>query len=90
MPHELRGLDEQRYRRQDVVKQRMNCMARVKIEEVVDHLSSEFTAALLETFRKHAPDAQINQHQAFRDFKSAVYRKCSTWERVPDRYVEPD
>lgn len=63
-------------------------MAKVKIEEVVDHLSSEFRRALEEVFRKHAPNANINSHQVFRDFRSAVYRKCSTWENIPDQYVE--
>jgi hypothetical protein len=65
-------------------------MARVKPDEIVYHLSSEFTKALMETFRKHAPGVEVNQRQAFADFKASVYRACRTWERVPDRYVEMD
>lgn len=65
-------------------------MARVRIEEIVDHLSSEMRRALEEVFAKHAPNASIDSYQAFRDFRSAVYRKCSTWERVPDQYVDKD
>lgn len=65
-------------------------MAKVKIEEVVDHLSSEFRRSLEEVFQKHAPNVQIDAYQVFRDFKSAVYRKCNTWESVPDRYVDAD
>lgn len=63
-------------------------MAQVMIEEVVDHLRSEFRRALADTFATHAPGVSINDHQVFRDFKRAVYRKCSVWEQVPDQYVK--
>ena len=63
-------------------------MARVKIEEIVDHLSTEFRNALDEAVRQEAPDAEFNQHQLFQKFLRAVGRKCNTWESVPDHYVE--
>lgn len=63
-------------------------MAKVKIEEIVDHLSSEFRRALEDTFAEHAPGVEIDSYQVFRDFKRAVYRKCNTWENVPDRFVD--
>ncbi len=63
-------------------------MARVKIEEIVDHLSTEFRKALDEAVRKEIPDAEFNQRQLFRQFHRAVGRKCNTWESVPDHYVE--
>ena len=65
-------------------------MARVKADEIVDHLSGEFTRALVAVFRKHAPDVDINSNAVFRDFSHEVGRACGTWERVPDRYVEMD
>ncbi len=65
-------------------------MARVKIEEVVDHLSSEMRRALEDAVRECAPDANIDAHELLRAFKRAVRRKCSTWEQVPDHYVEKD
>ena len=63
-------------------------MARVKIEEIVDHLSTEFTKALDEAVRMEIPNAEFNQHQLFRNFCRAVGRKCNTWESVPNQYVE--
>ncbi len=63
-------------------------MARVKIEEIVDHLSTEFRRALDEAVRKEIPDAEFDQRQLFRQFRRAVGRKCNTWESVPDQYVE--
>ena len=63
-------------------------MAKVKIEEVIDHLSSEMRRALEEAVREVLRDAHIDSHELFRAFRRAVGRKCSTWEAVPDRYVD--
>lgn len=63
-------------------------MARIKVEEVVDHLSGEFRKALVEALREVSPSTQVDEHEFFIAFKRAVYRKCSIWERVPDRFVE--
>ena len=65
-------------------------MARVKIEEIIDHLSSEFRKALEDTVNQVAPNVQVDRYELFREFKRAVRRKCSTWERVPDRFVEKE
>jgi hypothetical protein len=63
-------------------------MASIKIEEVVDHLSSEMRRALEEAVGECIPNAKYDSHELFRAFKRAVYRKCSVWETVPDHYVE--
>jgi len=63
-------------------------MARVKIEDVVDHLSSEMRRALEDAIREEIPNAEFDSYALFRAFKRAVYRKCSVWENVPDQYVE--
>lgn len=63
-------------------------MAKVKIEDVVDHLGTEFRRALEAALQEVAPQAQIDSQELFRAFKRHVYRKCSTWETVPDRFVE--
>jgi hypothetical protein len=63
-------------------------MAEVKIEEIVDHLSSEMKRALEEAVNEVIPDARFDRDELFRTFKRNVYRACSIWERVPDRYVK--
>ncbi|MGA2269046.1 MAG: hypothetical protein ABSH44_11310 [Bryobacteraceae bacterium] len=63
-------------------------MARVKIEEIIDHLSSEMRGALADALSEVAPDADVDEDDLFRAFKKAVYRRCSIWENVPDQYVE--
>ena len=63
-------------------------MARVKPDEVVYALSSEFTKALNDTMKKFAPGVEYSQGALFNFFKDAVYRHCSSWESVPDGCVE--
>lgn len=63
-------------------------MARVKIEGIVEHLSSDMRRALAEAVNECIRDAHVDASELFRAFKRAVRRKCSTWERVPDQYVE--
>jgi len=63
-------------------------MARVKMEDIVDHLSSEMRKALGDAVRATQKGDRVDEHALFRAFKRAVGRKCSTWERVPDRFVD--
>lgn len=63
-------------------------MARVKIEDIVDHLSIEMRRALDDALREVAPDSDIDRQAFFRAFKRGVARKFNTWENVPDHYVE--
>jgi hypothetical protein len=63
-------------------------MARIKIEDVIDYLDHDMKRALDETVKRHFPGAEYNKNALFRDFKRAVYRKCSTWETVPDHLVD--
>lgn len=63
-------------------------MARVKMEEIVDHLSSEVRRALKDAVLRVDPDIEINEYELFRAFKRAIGRKCNTWENVPDSYVD--
>ncbi len=63
-------------------------MARVKPEEIVEDLDSEFRRALGDAVREVMPGVQVDEYALFRAFKRAVGRKCSTWERVKDSHVE--
>jgi hypothetical protein len=65
-------------------------MARLKIEGVIDHLSSEMRKALAQATDQVMPGSHVDERELFRAFKRAVGRKCSTWERVPDHYVRTD
>jgi hypothetical protein len=63
-------------------------MASVNIEEIIDHLSTEVRRALEDAVQQVAPNTRIDSHEFFRAFHRAIGRKCSTWEQVPDKYVQ--
>lgn len=63
-------------------------MARVKIESVLDHLDRDLRRALEATLREHFPNQNFDSRSVYRTFKRQAYRKCSTWENVPDNCVE--
>lgn len=63
-------------------------MARVKIEDIIDHLDTEIRKALEATVKEAYPEVNVDSHKIFRIFKRKVSSKCNTWERVPDQYVE--
>jgi hypothetical protein len=63
-------------------------MARVKIEEIIEHLGSEMKSAMRAALANTAPDADVDANALYRAFVRAVGRKCSTWEQVPDSYVD--
>jgi hypothetical protein len=65
-------------------------MAKIKIEDIVDHLSSEFRKALVEALDRVVPDADYDERELFRQFKRSIYRKCNVWEIVPDHFVEKE
>ena len=63
-------------------------MARIKPEEVVYALDSEFKKALSDTMAKFAPEVKYNESDLFSFFQKAVYKPCSTWETVPYSCVD--
>lgn len=65
-------------------------MARVDIEEIIDHLSSEIRRSLKDSVNRVIPGATFDERELFREFKREVRRKCNTWENVPDQYVDSD
>jgi len=65
-------------------------MARVKMEEIVDHLSAEMKRALERAVSRTLPDVEFDRNKLYREFKRAVGAKCDTWERIPDHCVDPE
>lgn len=63
-------------------------MARVKIEDIIEDLSSEMKRALEDAVERVLPDSRFDRNHLYREFKRAVGRKCNTWERVPDSHVD--
>lgn len=65
-------------------------MARIKIEDIIEHLDYDMKRALEDAVQRVIPNADVDRNTLFREFRKAVGRKCSTWENVPDHYIEFD
>jgi len=63
-------------------------MAKVKLESIIDHLAPDFQRVLEITVRGVASDVEIDSRRLFIAFRENVRRHCSSWETVPDRYVD--
>ncbi len=62
-------------------------MAKVNIEEFIEHLDREIKKALESTIREHFPNQEYNTRAVFKTFKEEVTKKCNSWENVPNKYI---
>lgn len=65
-------------------------MAKLNIEEVIDHLEDEMRKALQATLREHFPDLDFNSRAVFKTFKKQVEKKCNAWESIPNKFIRSD
>jgi hypothetical protein len=63
-------------------------MAKVKVEGVVQHLSTQIRGALEEAVLSAFPFQTVNRDDIYREFRVALARRCRPWEEVPDSFVE--
>ena len=63
-------------------------IAKVQIEKIIEHLRPDIMQVLEEAIRRSDPKAKFHTDLLFRDFLTAVHRKCRDWEEVPDQCVE--
>ena len=65
-------------------------MAQIQMEPIVEHLRAEMRRALSAAVREVVEDAQFDESALYRAFRRAVGQRCRVWERVPDKYINPD
>lgn len=63
-------------------------MARIKIEEVVYALDTQFKKALENTVKKTFPDKEFDSRMLFVDFRKELSRQCQSWESIPNACVQ--
>lgn len=63
-------------------------MAKVNIEEIVYHLDHDLKKALEKALAEVGASESIDAKALFKAFHRQVGRQCSTWETVPDRFVD--
>ncbi len=65
-------------------------MASVRIQDILDHLSTDIKKALKVAIENSIDDADFDEDEMFREFNKAVGQKCNTWESVPEHLVDAD
>jgi hypothetical protein len=65
-------------------------MTKIKIEKVFNHLNDDLRKALEETIKQHFSGKPFDSREIFKTFQSNTSKRCSTWVRVPDVFVEKE
>jgi hypothetical protein len=63
-------------------------MAKIKIEELVYALDTQFKKALENTIKKVCPEKEVDSMMLFVDFRKELYRQCQSWESIPNSCVQ--
>lgn len=65
-------------------------MAKIRVEQVLDHLGPNLRRALDESVKNVIPGATFDADKLFSEFKRNVRLRCRQWEQVPSQYVDAD
>ena len=59
-------------------------MPQVKVDQIVEELSSEFSRALIRTLHRRYPQDPSSRHMLLKEFRRELNRICDTWSDVSD------
>ena len=65
-------------------------MARIKSQDIFDHLNSQVRAALDEAVARTLPGSEVDKRQLYLEFRRALALKLKQWENVPNAAVDAD
>lgn len=66
-------------------------MARIKIEEILEHFGYEVQKSLSVAVKNVLPDVEFEEKELYKSFINAISKQfISKWENVPDRLVDAD
>ena len=65
-------------------------MARIRPNDIFDHLNPQMRAALDEAVDKTLPDVEVDKRQLYLAFRRALTVKLKPWESVPPAAVDSD
>lgn len=65
-------------------------MARIKVQEIVDHLNPQMRGALDDAVSKVLPGVELDRRQLYLEFRLALLRRAKAWENVPNSSVDAD
>jgi hypothetical protein len=65
-------------------------MARIKPNDIFDHLSPQLRAALDAAVEKTLPDSDVDKRELYLAFRRALAARLKAWETVPAAAVDAD
>ena len=65
-------------------------MPQVKVDQLMEELSSEFGRALIRTIHRRYPNDPASRHILLREFRRELRRVCNTWSDVSDQAVRAE
>jgi hypothetical protein len=65
-------------------------MARIKVTDIIDHLSVQIRGALDEAVERTLPGVEVDRAKLYREFRRALGARCKTWENAPNAAVDAD
>ena len=65
-------------------------MARIRPNDIFDHLNPQLRAAFDEAVDKTLPDVEVDKRQLYLAFRRALSTKLKPWESVPPAAVDAD
>ena len=65
-------------------------MARIKSQEIFDHLNPQLRSALDEAVARTMPGVEVDKRQLYVEFRRALALKLKQWESVPNTAVDAD
>lgn len=66
----------------------LRCMARVKIELLIDEYAAEFRKVLAQAVTESIPGIEFDEQELYRAFRRQIVSKLGTWVRVRNDDVE--
>ena len=63
-------------------------MAKIKVEELVYALDTQFKKALENTIKKVCPEKEVDSMILFVEFRKELYRQCQSWESIPNSCIQ--
>ena len=65
-------------------------MARIKPNDLLDHLNPQIRAALDDAVDKTLPGVEVDKRQLYLAFRRALAARLKPWENVPNSAVDAD
>ena len=62
-------------------------MAKLNVEQLINHLDLEVRKALEATLREYFPYEEYNSRAISKTFQKELGKRCKVWENIPNKFI---